>query len=108
MLWTICFMLLLMGDVRNGVRLHFWWARALLVGVGIWACSNSVDQWPPSSHLRHFFALMAAAHPFALRAIAVSLGAGLRFRSSKSDGILQPLCGSSELSRIICLVPVLR
>jgi len=93
-------------DVRNGVRLHFWWARALLVGVGICACSNSVDQWPPSSHLRHFFALMA--HPFALRAIAVSLGAGLRFRSSNSDGILQPLSRSSELSRIICLVPVLR
>ena len=55
-----------------------------------------------------FLRFDGCAHSFALRAIVVSLGAGLRFRSSKSDGILQPLSRSSELSRIICLVPVLR
>jgi hypothetical protein len=60
MLWTICFMLLLMwmfgmvsANTSSGL-VHF---------LGICACSNSVDQWPPSSHLRHFFALTAAPIP---------------------------------------------
>ena len=69
-------------DAGNAVRLHHGWVYSHLADIGGRSCGDAVDQWPPSRMKRRY--------------------------KSKGDGMVQPLSRSSELSRVICLFPVLR
>jgi hypothetical protein len=81
-------------DAGNGVLLHDGWVYSHLAGIGGRSCGDTVHQ-SASSRLRRLFDGRALSGLHSQPLIV----------SKSSDGILQPLPGSSELSRIILPSP---